>query len=147
MDEESTESVDSDQPRYQLRGLRSFPGKSLSPERRFPEKTFPGKTFPGKSLSRKVVSRKDVFPERRFPESHFPGKSFPGKVILMSHNVVFGHIFQLPPVDNMIAIMTVQRKGAGRLSEMFCTTRLCMLIICSAHRAVFKGSTLPPPPK
>jgi len=81
-----------------------------------------------------VVSRKVTFPESRFPEKTFPGKTFPGKVILMSHDVVFGHIFPFPPVDNMIAIMTVQRKGAGRLSELFCTTRLtAVLIICSAH--------------
>ena len=42
----------------------------------------------------------------------------------------------LPPVDNMIAIM---RKGAGRLSELFCTTRLTVVLITfSAHRAVFR---------
>jgi len=33
-----------------------------------------------------------TFKESRFLEKTFPGKTFPGKVILMSHDVVFGHI-------------------------------------------------------
>ena len=69
------------QTKSQNKGLRTFPGKSLS-----------RKDDSRKDVSRKDVSRIVIFPERRFPERRFPDKMFPGQSLSwkdVSQKIIF----------------------------------------------------------
>ena len=77
--------------------------------------------------------------EVTFKESRFLEKTFPGKVILMSHDVVFGHISPSSRQHDC----NNEEGGRKTIRTVLCYTTDS----CAHHIQCTRGSTLPPPPK